>query len=251
MSSQSKKAIVFDLDGTLTESKQSLDFEMAELLLKLVDKGFFIAVMSGGSLDQFKHQFLESLAFSPEQYERLILVPTSGASMYRYQNKDWSEVYRRDLSAGDQQIIIATLKTIIETLGFLPSKSYGEIIENRGTQITYSALGQQAPIAEKKIWDPDQKKRRQIVELFLKQLPLFEPRIGGMTSVDITQKGVDKAYGVKKLSEILSIPVKEMIYVGDALFPGGNDEPVRASGIDCVSVADFSETKNYIRSLIE
>ena len=42
-----KRLIVFDLDGTLAESKSSLDSEMTELLHKLLDI-VKVAVISGG-----------------------------------------------------------------------------------------------------------------------------------------------------------------------------------------------------------
>jgi hydroxymethylpyrimidine pyrophosphatase-like HAD family hydrolase len=44
--------------------------------------------------------------------------------------------------------------------------------------------------------------------------------MGGATSIDVTEPGIDKAYGIRKLRDILQISVKEMVHIGDALFPG-------------------------------
>ena len=67
---------------------------------------------------------------------------------------------------------------------------------------------------------------------------LLDKLMGGGSSIDVTRPGVDKAYGIHKLQEVLGIPTKEMIFVGDALFPGGNDEPARKAGATCVKVRD-------------
>jgi phosphomannomutase len=250
---QHKKVIVFDLDGTLAESKQPLDEEMATLLGQLIDRGYYVAVMSGGSFEQYRNQFLTSLSFSPAQYKKLLLLPTSGASLYHYQPESllqWEVVYLSEIPEADRQAITAALSEIITTLKLEPTEQYGELIEDRRTQITYSGLGQQAPLTKKEHWDPDQKKRMHVVSLFSKKFPNFTAHIGGLTSVDITQQGIDKAYGIKKLSAHIHVPINNIVFVGDALFRGGNDEAVRASGVDCIAVDSVEKTKDTIRSFI-
>ncbi len=69
-------------------------------------------------------------------------------------------------------------------------------------------------------------------------------------SIDVTLPGIDKAYGIRKLRDILRIPIQEMIYVGDALFPSGNDAPVRETGADCIQVRDPNETKRVIEAIV-
>lgn len=64
----------------------------------------------------------------------------------------------------------------------------------------------------------------------------------GSTSVDVTRKGVDKAYRMAKLATAAGIPAAEMIFIGDALYPGGNDYAVHEAGIDTVRVRDAAET---------
>lgn len=245
-----KKVLIFDLDGTLAESKQPLGAEMATLLMKLIDTGHNVAVMSGGSFTQYKEQFLSQLHFSPEQYTNLFLLPTSGAAMYRYHNGTWQEVYTRTLARNESEQIIQTLHTAALATGNMPEKTYGEMIEDRGSQISYSALGQHAPLEEKSVWDSNQAKRREIVLYFSKLLPQYTVHIGGMTSIDITEKGIDKTYGIKQLATIIAIPIADMVFIGDALYPGGNDEPAKASGIECISVSSVTETKSYIRTVL-
>jgi hypothetical protein len=41
-----------------------------------------------------------------------------------------------------------------------------------------------------------------------------------------------------------------MIYIGDALFPGGNDAPARETGVICIQVRDPQETKRVIEAIV-
>jgi len=131
-----------------------------------------------------------------------------------------------------------------------PDKVWGEVIEDRGSQITYSALGQEAPLKEKVKWDPGFTKRKKIKAILDTLIPEFSVRLGGSTSIDLTKPGIDKAYGIRKLRDILGIAIEEMIYIGDALFPGGNDYPAEQAGCASIRVRDPDETKAVIEAII-
>lgn len=240
--------IIFDLDGTLAASKQPLDSEMSGLLTKLLEQ-HYVCVISGGSFDQFQKQFLSSLDTPKESLARLILLPTSGASLY-YHTDTWHKKYEETIAPEDASRILALLDEAHACFEYELNTPYGPSIENRGTQITLSPLGQHAPVALKEPWDPSQEKRRAIVSYLQPLLPEFTITIGGMTSIDITQKGVDKSYGIQKIAEHLNLPISDMLFVGDALYEGGNDYPARKSGITCHQVADVSETKQLITTLL-
>lgn len=142
------------------------------------------------------------------------------------------------------------MKIASELLGYIPVKVWGDVIEDRGSQITYSALGQKAPLSQKKAWDPDFAKRKKMQGLLTKSIPEFSVRLGGTTSIDVTRAGIDKAYGIRKLVEILCIRKGDMIFIGDALFPGGNDYPVKEAGVDSIEVRDSTETKRVVAAII-
>ena len=116
--------------------------------------------------------------------------------------------------------------------------------------ITFSAFGQEAPLSLKTTWDPNGTKRLHIKKYLDAYLPEFEVRVGGSTSIDVTKKGIDKAYGIKQIEKHLEIPQNAMLFIGDALFEGGNDYPVKALGVDCVEVSGPDETKKIINKLI-
>ena len=211
-----KKLIVFDLDGTLAESKSALDSEMVALLGKLL--GIVkVAIISGGDFPQFEQQVLTHLEHD-ERVRNLSLLPTCGTKFYRYES-GWEKLYSEDFSAAEKDKIIGSFKQVIASSQLGIEKTWGEQIEDRGSQITFSALGQHAPIEDKKRWDPDFSKRQKMKALLEKLIPGFSVRLGGTTSVDVTKPGIDKAYGIAKLRDTLGIAIDEMIFVGDALFP--------------------------------
>ena len=122
------------------------------------------------------------------------------------------------------------------------------MIEDRGTQITFSALGQQAPIELKDAYKGSSADRRwEIVGRLKEYLSEFEIKVPGKSSIDVTMKGIDKGYGVGEMEKHLGIDVHKMIFVGDALYEGGNDEPVKRTGIETIAVEGPEDTKKVIR----
>lgn len=230
-----KKLMVFDLDGTLAQSKAALDSEMASLLRDLLNI-VKVAIISGGNWPQFEKQILSNLAHD-SRLKDLSLLPTCGTKFFQYESS-WKELYSEDFTADEKKKIIDSLKKVIALSHFKTAGPWGEVIEDRGSQVTYSALGQQAPIAEKQKWDPDFAKRKAMKEQLDEMMPEFSVRLGGTTSIDITQHGIDKAYGIHKLKDTLSIAIDEMMFVGDALFPGGNDYPAKEAGALSIQVRD-------------
>ena len=242
-----KKLIVFDLDGTLAESKSSLDAEMSRLLGDLL--GIVkAAVISGGDWPQFEKQVLSHLPHDAN-LANLSILPTCGTKFFRYAG-DWKKIYSEDFTASEKEKIVGSLKKAVAQAGFQAKKVWGEVIEDRGSQITYSALGQQAPLEAKDKWDPDFAKRKKIKALLDTYIPEFSVRMGGATSIDITKPGIDKAYGIRKLRDLLGISLKEMIYIGDALFEGGNDYPAEEAGVVSIPVRDPRETKRVTETII-
>jgi HAD superfamily hydrolase (TIGR01484 family) len=242
-----KKLIVFDLDGTLAASKSSLDAEMVSLLHDLLSV-VKVAVISGGAWLQFEKQVLFHLP-QDERLAELSILPTCGTQFFEYTGA-WKRLYADDFTADEKEKIVRSLNKAVGAAGFPVDKTWGETIEDRGSQITYSALGQQAPLEEKVKWDADFAKRKKIKKILDTLIPEFYVRLGGATSIDVTKLGIDKAYGIKKLKDILGIPLQEMIYVGDALFPGGNDYPAEQAGVISIPVRGPRETKRVIEAII-
>jgi len=241
------RAVVFDLDGTLAESKTEVTSEVANALARLLDTRP-VAVMSGGSWKQFEKQLLPALP-KDTSYEHLYLFPTSAAECFKYTDGAWKPVYTHRFREDERTRILASLTKALEEME-KPSRLWGAQIEDRGAQITFSGLGQEAPSKEKAGWDPDKKKRAPVAASLMKMLPEFSVRMNAMSSIDITRAGITKAYGVGEFSKMLSVPVREMLYVGDALFEGGNDAIVIPTGIPTQNVTGPNDTIRVIERLL-
>ncbi|MGZ4315294.1 MAG: HAD-IIB family hydrolase [Gaiellaceae bacterium] len=246
-----RRVIAFDLDNTLADSKSPITEEMADLLNGLLRK-FQVCVISGGKFEQFEEQLLNNLKAAPRTLAALHIMPTCGTRYFRFDlaAKAWQQVYAEDLTAEQRARIIAALDKGADALGYRATKLWGAQIEDRGSQVTFSALGQKAPVARKETWDPDGTRKRKLRDYVEKVIPEFEVRVGGSTSIDVTKPGIDKAYGIKKLIELLAVTKKDVIFVGDRLSKGGNDSPVKAMGVDCLEVSRWQDTALVIQTIL-
>lgn len=253
-----KKIIAFDLDGTLAPSKSEVPDRIAELLGELLEY-FHICVISGGKYEQFENQLLSKLKLEEERLNKLHIMPTCGTRYYLHssRSKAWEMIYSEDFTDKQKEKIISTTKSVVHSLGLDNVKVYGEQIEDRGSQISWSALGQdivdelgEEGVKQKEAWDPDNSRKEQIRDMLAPLLPEFEVRTGGTTTIDITKKGIDKAYGMKKIAERLNMTKEDILFFGDKLQEGGNDYPVKAMGIDSLEVSDWQDTAFALEAML-
>lgn len=247
-----KQVIAFDLDGTLAESKSALPDRMGELMIQLLDR-YQVCVISGGKFGQFEKQLLANLHATPIQLERLHIMPTCGTRYHTYNlsTGDWDLNYAEDFTKEEKAKIVAALEEGIDELDLREKEPWGDLIEDRGSQITFSALGQEAPVHAKEAWDPDSKKKHALRSVVAEKIPEFEVRTGGSTSIDITKLGIDKAYGMRRLIELTEVPQEDILFVGDRLEEGGNDYPVKAMGIDSIAVTKWQDTALVVETLVK
>lgn len=243
--------VAFDLDDTLAPSKGLIDPRIAGLLralLRTVD----VAIISGGNEEQFRTQVLARLGEADAaDLARLHLLPTCGTRYLRHDGVDFTPVYAHDLSEAEKTAALTALREEAERLGLWEVDPWGEILEDRGSQITFSALGQQAPREAKHAWDPTGAKRGLLRDAVAARLPGLEVRSGGSTSIDITQAGIDKAFGMRRLAEHTGIPLPAMLFYGDRLDEGGNDYPVLAIGVPSVAVGGWEDTAEKLDALLQ
>ncbi|MCX6703760.1 MAG: HAD-IIB family hydrolase [Candidatus Zambryskibacteria bacterium] len=247
MSFSSAKLVMFDLDSTLAESKAMLKPSMVDTLQKLLSVKK-VAIVSGGNFPQFEKQILSGFT-DYEAFKNLYLMPTSGTRLYVYEHNAWTMVYAKNFSVEEKKKITDAFKQAFSNINYtMPEEMYGELLEDRGTQVSFSGLGQDAPLSAKSHWDADHKKREQIVEELRKIIPEFNIQIGGTTSIDVTAFGANKASAIDGLQEYLKLTDEEVIFVGDALFPGGNDYPAISTGVECIKVENPVDTERLIKS---
>jgi len=248
----SKKVIAFDLDDTLAVTKSPISDRMGELLVKLLNQ-YDVCVISGGNFDQFKIQVVDRLEAPKHLLSRLHLMPTCGTRYYRYDElkSEWALQYAEDLTDKQKKAIVEALESSARELGLWPEHPVGEVIEDRGSQVTMSSLGQQALPEAKYAWAKKYADVRPVLrDKVAALLPDLEVRIGGTTSTDVTMIGIDKAYGMKKLMQALEISKENILFIGDKLEEGGNDYPVKALGIDTIAVDGWEETALVLEGVL-
>lgn len=246
------KIVIFDLDGTLSESKIAIDAEMADLLCELLKKKR-VAVISGASFEQFEKQFLSNLPCPPVN---LSVLPANGSAFLEYKAGEWQTVYEKKLSDMQKVLIRTAMDSVLKKYAdLIPEKTYGERLADIGLGMTFSALGQEAPLDEKQKWDPDHAKRTKIVADLQPLLPDIEMTIGGTTSINITVKGADKKNAILALAEHFAVSkgklAADILYIGDSLFVGGNDYGAIASGVATQKVSGPADTKKIIRDILK
>lgn len=251
-----KKLIAFDLDGTLAPSKSHFAPRMVELFNKLLEQ-YHVCVISGAKYELFQKQFLTQITNDPERLKHLHLLPTTGTRYYQFIDHEWQLQYAEDFTPEDSKRIIDALTKGWEQAGEKIEKTYGPTVEDRLSQITLSPLGQEV-VAElgdegvklKESWDPDMQKRLKVAEVVQKELPDFNVKVAGLTSIDVTIPGVDKAYGMNKLMDATGFTKDEILFMGDKIMPGGNDYPVKEMGIDCIAVERWEDTTYAIEGIV-
>lgn len=252
-----KKLIAFDLDGTLAPSKSHFHPRMVNMFDRLLEK-YHICVISGGKYELFQRQFLTQITTDPSCLERLHLMPTSGTRYYKFENGDWKEKYAENISPEDKKRIAKALEEGLDEAGYREEKTYGDIIEDRDSQISLSIFGQEivAELGEeglkiKEEWDPDAKKKLRLRDIIAPKIPDFEVRAAGATTIDVTKPGIDKGHGMRKLIEHTGFSKEDILFMGDRIVPGGNDYAVEEMGIDCISVRNWQDTAYAIEGIVK
>lgn len=244
------RLVAFDLDDTLAPSKSAIDPRIGELLIALAER-VEVAIISGGQLGQFTAQVVDRLPeASDDVLSRLHLMPTCGTQYYRLTPAGIETVYARTLSDDQKARALAAVEEEARRLGLWEAQTWGAILEDRGSQITFSALGQTAPVDAKMAWDPTGEKKSALRDAVAARVPDLEVRSGGSTSVDITEHGIDKAYGMRQLSDQTGIALDDMLFVGDRLDEAGNDYPVLAMGVECQAVEGWPDTAEFLEKLL-
>lgn len=250
-----KNLIVFDLDDTLTESKQLMSMDIARALANLGDT-FDIAIISGCNWQQMEKQVVPSIVFANATLDSFYFLPTSGAALATIDpvSLDPTFIYKDELNLREKCSALTSFNIAHnlyeKRVGSFPVRKYwqqeewGEIFEDRGSQVTISVLGQNAPLEAKREWNKEHGDKRYVIAESMKSFLLtgLTARVGGSTSIDVTRLGSDKAFGVQKLSEHIKIPLSRILFVGDKLQPGGNDYPVKELGVDCIEVTGPDQT---------
>lgn len=228
---QHKKHLFFDMDKTIAPAREPMLPEMRELLGALPHD---LVIVSGSLVDQIAYQTQQLPAY---------YLGVNGNHATTVEN---SELWRNpDLSSEEKAEIQAHIDAICAQLDHELNNDWHPI-EDRGAQITFSPIGNTAPVEHKRTYDPDREKR----ERWLRDIPFSSEnimaRIGGSTSIDYIPRDRHKGANVRKLIDDRGWDPEDCVYIGDGLYPGGNDELV-IGVIETVPVADHHDTFEKLR----
>ncbi len=234
-----KKHIFFDLDNTLTRSRSPITPSMAKLLRRLA-KSHDVIVVSGADKEQIARQLgtgMKRRYISMGQNGNACILP------------DGTPLWEKRMGWMARAEVYAYALRIYQKTAFMP-KDAQDLISDRGCQISYSCIGHHEAVAKKEAFDPDSKIRLALLKKFPFQSDTVDVRIGGTTCLDFFLKGSHKGSNIATLLSTMKWKKSECLYVGDCLFPGGNDETV-IGVIPTQSVSSPQDTEQVISHLLQ
>lgn len=232
------KYIFFDLDNTLTRSRSLATPAMVELLRKLA-KDHEVLVISGQNAVRMRAQLgptLDGLYWSMGQNGNRC-IDESGQLLWEH-NMNWV-----------QKLEVLSYSNDITNKKLFPYKNKLDLVDDRGSQVSYSFVGHTEKIEKKEKFDPDKAKRTSVLKKFPFKSKTVEVKIAGTTCFDFFIKGYHKGRNITALCEKMGWKKKDCLYVGDALFKNGNDESVIGI-IPLKKVRDPKDTEGVIRELL-
>lgn len=242
-------AVLFDLDDTLAASFEAPESTMIERLIKLLAHAP-IAVVTGRDFSRIKPGFLPLVAPSARA-ERFFVLAESSADTYVWDGTAWQEQPTANLTDEERTAIKDALAAALEKTRVLEGlPQFGERLLDKRNVVAFAMLGLGVPADMKYTWDPQHERRKALQRDLAPRLPEFDVFLGGATTIDVTRKGVNKAAGVRWLSDRLGLSPTQMLYIGDALYPGGNDAVVIETGIVTRETTGPAQTAAIIDELL-
>lgn len=220
------------MDQTIAPSRQPILKDMFKLLSELDHS---IVIASGQEVNKIKWQ--------SNNLEAIVLGQNGNHAI----DKNGKELWNEKLTQEHQDEILTHIEALLKLLPEKPNPDFSPI-ENRGAQITFSPVGNTAPVELKKIYDPERKKRDELLQKIPFQSTELIVKIGGSTSLDYIHKDKHKGTNVQKLINHMDWNNDECVYFGDGLFPGGNDEAV-IGVIDTVPVENHLDTYQKLKKI--
>ncbi|OGG60148.1 hypothetical protein A2765_01095 [Candidatus Kaiserbacteria bacterium RIFCSPHIGHO2_01_FULL_56_24] len=242
------RAVIFDLDDTLAESFQPPTAEILEKIFALAER-FPVAVMSGAAFSRIERDILKRVPHQNDASNFYVL-SDNAARCDVWKGAGWETAYSFPLSEDERAGITQAIEEAVEETDIFDGEEKLYRIVDRETSVAFAALEDDAPKTKKSAWDPQMVKRPKLGNALQEKLPGYEVLIGGKTTIDIVRKGVSKAFGVEWLAKELKTDPKDMLFVGDAFYEGGNDAVVIPTGITTHMTSGPEETEKLIDEML-
>lgn len=233
-----KKLLCFDLDGTLTQHRSSLEKENRNLLDELSKKYKIIMVGAGNA---------------PRIYEQMGEYPIDIIANYGMQESKMIDgkftIIREEKSNPDKAYFIEKIAYLRQKYGYTEFK--GETVEFHSTgMVTFPLLGTKAEIKDKIAFDPTREKRKVLYPEVLELFPEYTVFIGGSSSFDFTAKKYNKYDAIMTYAKANGYTKDEILYIGDDFGDGGGDSHIRLGGMDYIEITDYRKTAEALAFLL-
>ncbi len=234
------RLIAFDLDGTLTQHRESLCALHREVLDKLSKKYKLLMVGAGQARRIFNQM---------EKYP-IDIVGNYGLQYATYNEKTNDIDIVRDLQfPTEREKIEHRVAYFREKYGFTEYRGDGVEYHSSGC-ITFPILGTKAIQADKLAFDPDRTKRRAIYDEVCEAFPEYNVFVGGSSSFDMSPKPHNKYHALDLYCRENGIAHSEVVYVGDDYGRGGNDECVYKADFNYFEIDDYRDFPSVIKELL-
>lgn len=234
---QTKKLIVFDLDGTLTQHKTPLTPENKAVLDEL-GKRYSLLMAGGGGCERIYRQM---------NCYPIPILGNYGMEESEVVNGEF-KIIREEKAKISKRAFTRKCMKLRKKYGYMDWK--GEPLEfHESGMVTFGLLGTKADKADKLAFDPDKMKRRAMLPEVSKVFSNSNVIIGGTTSFDITPKKYNKYRAVMRYATEHGFTKDQILFVGDDLDDGGNDSHIRIGGIDYVRIYDFTTLPEKLKFL--
>ena len=223
------KALIFDMDGTLTEPRKLISNEMIEVLRKLPNS-YKKYLVTGSDMAKVEEQI--PVEFLLSFFDKVFACNGTRVFNTNLDLDDESKPAEPELVHKVNLIDFyseADLNHIVNTLLKLAHETHtkiktGTFVEWRESQINFSVVGRNCTSLQREDyvkWDNKSKERKKLVEQLENKFQGWglSFRLGGQISIDVTRQGWDKSYAFNNIAE----KPEDCVYFGDKIVPGGND----------------------------
>lgn len=222
----------FDVDGTLTPSRQKMDPGFKAWFLTFIQRNRVILV-TGSDYPKTVEQIGEDIA---EAVERVYCCAGNSVWMAG------TEIRRADWIPAPP--VVHMLDNLLAASDY--PERWGNHKELRPGMLNFSIVGRNVDQSGRRDyyeWDKIHRERQSICTLVKSTFPELDCQIGGEISVDIYPVGLDKSQVAKYYSEPIT-------FYGDGMSPGQNDyalASVLESPSKAIAVRDWTETYKYLK----
>ena len=224
--------IVFDMDGTLVESRlDNVSEEVKDYLRKLKDLGYKLIILSSGNVNRLYSQIRDV---------DLTLLGNFGSERAEIKNGQLvlHKKPKKNLTLPDEEIA-KRIEKFRQLTGFTEYK--GDSFVKKLDHIIISLIGSDAPRAERVKFDPNCKIRKKHIKTLQNLFPDYVIDFGGLTSYNILPKDCNKYINLTHYLVDNHLDRNRLIFFGDqTVSKYGNDYVLKANGINCVQVNNYN-----------